>query len=159
MLSPSTLALDRHDALPWRDSNRSGPVHSHFRNPEADVSAQAQDTVALEDNTNAEAVPFQSPAGPQEARDRGSFSVLLVAELYTNSSHQYFCFYQMFHSSKVFEFGVVSKQDATWVPHLTELVVPPLARFLHEKFRARCYGFWKLCHDDFGGVSGGGSTR
>ncbi|KAK8787809.1 hypothetical protein V5799_022415 [Amblyomma americanum] len=63
---------------------------------------------------------------------------------------------QIWDSSQVFEFGVVSKQGANWVSHLTEFVVPPLARFLRYKFRARCFGVWNLWHDDFAGVCGGG---
>ncbi|KAK8761131.1 hypothetical protein V5799_027605 [Amblyomma americanum] len=48
--------------------------------------------MAPEGDRTAEAPRLQSPAPPQETRDRGLF-VLLPAELYTNSSHQ-FCFYQ-----------------------------------------------------------------
>ncbi|XP_077508492.1 uncharacterized protein LOC144119840 [Amblyomma americanum] len=91
--SLSTLALVRPGALPWSDSNRSGPGHSHLRNPEAVFAAEVQDIMAPEGDTTAEAPRLQSPAPGQETRDRGSF-VLLPAELYTNSSRQFFCFYQ-----------------------------------------------------------------
>ncbi|KAH8021175.1 hypothetical protein HPB51_012570 [Rhipicephalus microplus] len=63
---------------------------------------------------------------------------------------------QVWDSSQVFEFGVVSKQGANWVSHLTEFVVPPLARYLRDQFGARCFGVWNLWHDDFAGVCGGG---
>ncbi|XP_049511268.1 oviduct-specific glycoprotein [Dermacentor silvarum] len=63
---------------------------------------------------------------------------------------------EVWDSSQVFEFGVVSKQGANWVSHLTEFVVPPLARYLREEFGARCFGVWNLWHDDFAGVCGGG---
>ncbi|KAK8787972.1 hypothetical protein V5799_022252, partial [Amblyomma americanum] len=93
MQSLSTLALVRPGALPWSDSNRSGPGHSHLRNPEAVFAAEVQGIMAPEGDTTAEAPRLQSPAPAQETRDRGSF-VLLPAELYTNSSRQFFCFYQ-----------------------------------------------------------------
>ncbi|XP_075750549.1 uncharacterized protein LOC119173685 isoform X2 [Rhipicephalus microplus] len=63
---------------------------------------------------------------------------------------------EVWDSSQVFEFGVVSKQGANWVSHLTEFVVPPLARYLRDQFGARCFGVWNLWHDDFAGVCGGG---
>ncbi|KAK8787975.1 hypothetical protein V5799_022248 [Amblyomma americanum] len=49
--------------------------------------------MAPERDTTAEAPRLKSPAPAQETTDRGSFA-LLPAELYTNSNHQFFCFYQ-----------------------------------------------------------------
>ncbi|KAK8785674.1 hypothetical protein V5799_007960 [Amblyomma americanum] len=63
---------------------------------------------------------------------------------------------QVWDSSQVLKFAVVSKQGANWVSHLTEFVVPPLARFMRDKFRARCFGVWNFWHDDFAGLCGGG---
>ncbi|KAK8787976.1 hypothetical protein V5799_022249 [Amblyomma americanum] len=336
MQSLSTLALVRPGALPWSDSNRSGPGHSHLTNPEAVFAAEVQDSMAPEGDTTAEAPRLQSPAPAQETRDCGSF-VLLPAEMYTNSSRQFFCFYQprgyggavllwrvsldtlaarrgytdllermahrfekerimlsvlvdtgdslkqrldlgeleasvptgaegptaasillhpivgepplartrgvedqrsalleesrlqdthkqlqstmkqkeeqplshslgasfrghyspggseeaasklcyvlsfagvtykfwdsnvtgvqeeifneVWDSSQVFEFGVVSKQGANWVSHLTEFMVPPLACFMRDKFRARCFGVCNLWHDESPASVGAGRTR
>ncbi|KAK8761132.1 hypothetical protein V5799_027606 [Amblyomma americanum] len=72
------------------------------------------------------------------------------------SSHTTRLCNEVWDSSQVFEYGVVSKQGANWVSHLTEFVVPPLAGFMRDKFRARCYGVWNFWHDDFAGVCGGG---
>ncbi|XP_049517049.1 chitotriosidase-1-like [Dermacentor silvarum] len=63
---------------------------------------------------------------------------------------------EVWDSSQVYEFGVVSKQGANWVSHLTEFVVPPLARYLRDQFGVRCFGVWNAWHDDFAGVCGGG---
>ncbi|KAK8785675.1 hypothetical protein V5799_007961 [Amblyomma americanum] len=111
--------------------------------------------MAPERDKTVEVPRLQSPATPQETTDRGSFA-LLPAELYTNSSHQYFCFYLVWDSSQALKFAMVSKQGTNWVSHLTEFVVPPLARFMRDKFRARCFGVWNFWHDYFAGLCGGG---
>ncbi|XP_077544413.1 chitinase-3-like protein 1 [Haemaphysalis longicornis] len=63
---------------------------------------------------------------------------------------------EVWDSSKVFEFGVVSRQGVNWVSHLSEFVLPSLARFLRDEYGARCFGVWNLWHDDFAGACGRG---
>ncbi|KAK8774978.1 hypothetical protein V5799_010489, partial [Amblyomma americanum] len=96
MLSLSTLVMVRPDAFPWNHVNRSAHDSWLLREHEADVSVHAQDITGPEDRfatTDTPPVPISVQAPPQRTRDRGSFQ-LLPAELYNNSSHQYFCFYQ-----------------------------------------------------------------
>ncbi|CAN8018831.1 unnamed protein product [Ixodes persulcatus] len=58
---------------------------------------------------------------------------------------------EIWDSSKVFEYGVVSQREDSLVAHLSEFVVPVLAKYLHDVLEARCFGVWNLWFDDFAG--------
>ncbi|CAN7989484.1 unnamed protein product [Ixodes hexagonus] len=58
---------------------------------------------------------------------------------------------EIWDTSKVFEYGVVSQREDSLVAHLSEFVVPALAKYLHDVLGARCFGVWNLWFDDFAG--------
>ncbi|XP_075529974.1 uncharacterized protein LOC142563305 [Dermacentor variabilis] len=88
MLFLSTVALSQLGAFPWTGGH--GHAASKVRPPVA--AAQVRDLITPEDSLTTETPPAHRQVAPR-TRDRGRFPLLPV-ELYTNSSHQYFCFYQ-----------------------------------------------------------------
>ncbi|XP_064475910.1 probable chitinase 10 [Ornithodoros turicata] len=63
---------------------------------------------------------------------------------------------EVWENSKVFEYGEVALRADTWVSHLSEFVVPALARHIHDVLDGRCFGAWNLYFDDFAGECGRG---